>query len=474
MFKVMPTLDAAHMLFRDTLRADAAPVVLGIVISAAALGALATYLLRTKNRPAQLLSFGLFSLLYGVRLLLKTPSVQLLFDVPGFNWGLVERTIGNFILIPVVLFAEQIYGKGWKSSVRWMLWFFAAYAVVATGFEFAVHDSHAAPDAGGLFLILLVAVEVIGYFAGYRPLPLKNRTVMQAGLAAFFVTFLNEHMIQFSFWPWHVGIEPVGFFILICSMGYLAARQSIDNEQNLRALEEEMRSARRIQASILPRSVPRIEGATIAVRYLPMTSVAGDFYEFLALGAGRIGIAIADVAGHGVPAALVASMVKVAIDSQSAAAADPPVLMAGLNDIMCRQARGNLITAGYLFLDLAGGRACYSAAAHPPLLIRRRGDPATGEFRENGLILGVRAGETYDAMPFELRAGDRLLLYTDGIAEAANAKDEMFSEARLAEVLSAHDDLDAAGFAESMVQEVQAWAGPEQADDMTLVVIDIA
>jgi sigma-B regulation protein RsbU (phosphoserine phosphatase) len=293
-------------------------------------------------------------------------------------------------------------------------------------------------------------------------------------LGAFFITFVNEHLILFSFWPWHVGIEPIGFFVLICTMGYLAIRQSVENEQNLRTLEEEMRSARRIQASILPRTVPRIEGATIAVRYLPMTSVAGDFYEFVSLGPGRIGIAIADVAGHGVPAALVASMVKVAIDSQSASAADPPVLMAGLNEIMCRQARGNLITAAYLFLDLAGGHACYAAAAHPPLLVRRRGNPAATEFRENGLILGVRPGETYEAMPFDLRSGDRLLLYTDGIAEAANAKDQLFSEERLSQVLAEHDGLDAAGFAERIVHEVRAWAGSDQADDMTLVVVDIA
>jgi sigma-B regulation protein RsbU (phosphoserine phosphatase) len=470
----MLTRDAARLLFRDLLRGDAPSVVLGIVITTAALAALATYLARTKNRPPQLLSFGLFSLLYGVRLLLKAPTVQLAFDIPGFKWSYVESTIGNLILIPVVQFVEQIYGKGWKSSIRWMLWFFTAYAVFATGFELAFRDPHAAPDAGGLFLILLVAVEVLGYFAGYRPLPLRNRPVLLAGLGAFFITFVNEHLILFSFWPWHVGIEPIGFFVLICTMGYLAIRQSVENEQNLRTLEEEMRSARRIQASILPRTVPRIEGATIAVRYLPMTSVAGDFYEFVSLGPGRIGIAIADVAGHGVPAALVASMVKVAIDSQSASAADPPVLMAGLNEIMCRQARGNLITAAYLFLDLAGGHACYAAAAHPPLLVRRRGNPAATEFRENGLILGVRPGETYEAMPFDLRSGDRLLLYTDGIAEAANAKDQLFSEERLSQVLAEHDGLDAAGFAERIVHEVRAWAGSDQADDMTLVVVDIA
>jgi sigma-B regulation protein RsbU (phosphoserine phosphatase) len=464
---------SAHEQLRALLLPDVPAVVLGIVITTAALAVLAIYTLRAKNRAVQLLSFGLVALLYGVRLLLKTPSVQLLFDAPQFDWGLVESTIGNFIVIPLVLFMEQIYGKGWRSSLRWLLWFFTAYAALATALEFLAANPHAAPDAGGILLIGLALVQTVGYFAGYRLPSIAYGRVLFLGLLVFLIAVLNEHLTYSVGWFWQFRFEPLGFFVLICTMGYIAVRQTIDNEQDLRALEEEMRSARRIQASILPASVPHLEGAEIAVRYLPMTAVAGDFYEFLPVSSRRIGIALADVAGHGVPAALVASMVKVAIDSQSASACDPPTLIAGLNNIMCRQARGKLITAAYLFLDLDARRACYAAAAHPPLLLRHRGRQESTGFSENGLILGVRPGETYHPMTFDLCAGDRILLYTDGIPEASNGRDRMFSEERFAEVFSDHDKLDAGAFADRLLEEVRAWAGSEQADDMTLMVIDI-
>ena len=473
-----PDLVRAQLMDQVTsmLRADFPSLALGIVITVAGLAVLAAYTLRSRNRSHLLLWLGCFALLYGVRVLVKTPTSELLFPRSRNFWVLVERLIGNFILIPAVLFTEQIYGKGWRSSMRILLWFAAAYAAVATVFEFVERNGQAAPDAGTVVLIPAFPLILIGYLAGYRPPPLATVRALMIGLAIFMLTILNEHLVNSNLLPWHAQVETLGFFILICCMGYVALQQFFDNERHLLMLQDEMRAATRIQASILPRSVPQLAGAKICVRYLPMTAVAGDFYEFIQLDSQHAGIALADVAGHGVPAALVASMVKVAIDSQAASAADPPALMSGLNNIMCRQARGELITAGYLFIDLDDFQARYSAAAHPPVLVCRRGLDTVLDFRENGLILGVRPDETYQLMSFDLRPGDRILLYTDGIAEAASADDRMFSDGRLVEVLKAHITADAETFAERLLAEVREWARMDvngQADDMTLVVIDI-
>jgi sigma-B regulation protein RsbU (phosphoserine phosphatase) len=144
---------------------------------------------------------------------------------------------------------------------------------------------------------------------------------------------------------------------------------------------------------------------------------------------------------------------------------------------MCRQVQGQFTTAGYLFLDARKGAGLYAAAGHPPLLMWRKRDRRIHEFRENGLLMGVRAGETYASVPFELHEGDRLLLYTDGITEASNSANEFFGEERLKEFLVAEERLAADTFADALLEKVAAWpgrgSGRAQSDDITLVVVDV-
>jgi serine phosphatase RsbU (regulator of sigma subunit) len=208
-----------------------------------------------------------------------------------------------------------------------------------------------------------------------------------------------------------------------------------------------------------------------------MTAVAGDFYDFLLIRPGSLGIVVADVAGHGVPAALVASMVKVAVSAQMGIGAEPGKVIAGLNSTLCRQAEGQYATAVYVFLDQARQMGCYCAAGHPPLLLWRRGTRTLLELKESGLLLGVRPTEEYTQTEFTLESGDRLLVYTDGLVEAVNALGEEFGEARLGQFITACQDLPAEQFAERLLDEVLGWPGKgstrEQADDITLVVIDV-
>jgi serine phosphatase RsbU (regulator of sigma subunit) len=249
------------------------------------------------------------------------------------------------------------------------------------------------------------------------------------------------------------------------------------NERQLASLGEEMRAATRIQTSILPRTTPKLDSFTIAVRYAPMTAVAGDFYDFLAVRPGGLGIIVADVAGHGVPAALVASMVKVAVSSRITEGEHPGRIMAGLNSTLCSEARGQYATAVYVYLDEERRVGCYSAAGHPPLLLWRRTTRILLRLNETGLLLGVRPNELYSQANFSLQAGDRILIYTDGLLEAANPLGLEFGEGRLEDFIHAHEDLSADRFAERALEEVLAWPGngnpKSQADDITVVVVDV-
>src|SRR5580658_3412457 len=121
----------------------------------------------------------------------------------------------------------------------------------------------------------------------------------------------------------------------------------------LQTIKGEMDTARQIQLSILPRDIPAIKDLEIAARYIPMTSVAGDFYDFIPIDEKRIGILVADVSGHGMPAALISSMLKIALAAQSAVASDPMRVLNGLNQALYGKFQGHYVTAAYILIDAA-------------------------------------------------------------------------------------------------------------------------
>jgi serine phosphatase RsbU (regulator of sigma subunit) len=265
--------------------------------------------------------------------------------------------------------------------------------------------------------------------------------------------------------------EFVGFALFLCSLGYMVARRSLRTEEALLAIRKELEIARRIQTSILPEAMPEIKGVRVAAQYAPMSEVAGDFYDFLIVDDRRLGVLIADVSGHGVPAALVASMVKVAIAAQAEHADNPARVMEGLNSVLSGKLQGQFVTAAYLFLDLEAGAGRYSAAGHPPLLHYRAADQSIDDVVENGLILGIMPFASYQTRALSLGSGDRFLLYTDGVLEA-DQNGEEYGEARVKRVLS--QPLSADEICRSLGREVNDWSQGVAGDDVTIVAVAIA
>jgi serine phosphatase RsbU (regulator of sigma subunit) len=207
-----------------------------------------------------------------------------------------------------------------------------------------------------------------------------------------------------------------------------------------------------------------------------MTAVAGDLYDFPAIHPDSIGILVADVAGHGIPAALVASMVKIAVTTQTGLDGEPAKVIAGLNSILCRDARGQYATAVYVYVDETNRIGRYSVAGHPPPLLWRGSTQALHKLNETGLLLGVRFDEAYTETEFTITPGDRLLLYTDGLLEAENSAGQSYGDFALGEFIEARQGLAAEPFVEQLLREVLDWSSeigqPGQLDDITLVVID--
>ena len=245
--------------------------------------------------------------------------------------------------------------------------------------------------------------------------------------------------------------------------------------RQLLTIQKELETARQIQMSILPSSIPQIPGLDIAARYIPMTSVAGDFYDFIVVDEKHLGILVADVSGHGMPAALIASMLKIALAAEIAHAADPAQVLMGLNQTLCGKFEHHFITAAYLFVDLQKGTLTYAGAGHPPLLMWGQSSAGVRDVEENGLFLGKFPWATYSSRELPLNAGDWCLLYTDGIPETADPTGIDFGTDRFKQVLETDESISADQFADRLLEELSRWSarGPfeDLDDDVTVVAI---
>jgi phosphoserine phosphatase RsbU/P len=244
--------------------------------------------------------------------------------------------------------------------------------------------------------------------------------------------------------------------------------------RQLAVLNSEMEMARQIQLSILPHHAPKISGLEIAARCIPMTSVAGDFYDFIVVDEKHVGILVADVSGHGLPSALIASMLKVGLAAQAPHASDPAKVLSGLNQSLCGKFRSSFVTAAYVFIDMEELSLSYAGAGHPPLLLWRSASGVVVEMEENGLPLGLFAGGTYSAIEVPVGAGDKVLLCTDGILETSSPSEQEFGLDLFKGFLGSNHALEAEAFIDFFLEVLSDWSerpqGEGQEDDLTVLV----
>ena len=236
--------------------------------------------------------------------------------------------------------------------------------------------------------------------------------------------------------------------------------------QQLLAIQKELETARLIQQSILPETIPQIEGLDIAARYFPMASVAGDFYDFIPVDDKHVGILVADVSGHGMPAALIASMLKIALAAQEGHADDPARVLQGLNQALCGKFQHHYVTAAYVFIDMEKRTLKYAGAGHPPLLMWGASSQGVRDVEENGLFLGKFDFAAYSSVDLPVAPGDWALLYTDGISETNNPDGVEFGTERFRQFLAAEKNASANDLAKSLLNELSRYSARPEADDL--------
>jgi sigma-B regulation protein RsbU (phosphoserine phosphatase) len=186
---------------------------------------------------------------------------------------------------------------------------------------------------------------------------------------------------------------------------------------------------------------------------------------------------VADVSGHGMPAALIASMLKIALPAQVLHAADPARVLSGLNQALCGKFEHHYVTAAYLFVDMQKRTLSYAGAGHPPLLMWGGSANGVREVLENGLFLGKFPFATYSSVELPLQSGDRALLYTDGISETANRAGVEFGTDGFRKFLETEQSESADHFADRLLEELSYWSArgstEDLDDDITMVAIQV-
>lgn len=456
-----------------TIRSEAPAIAAGIVVLALGLAGVALFAAQRRPRDLALLSFATFTSLYGLRLLIDTETTSRLLAADPLVLARTAVAITYAINLPMALFLERLIGSGWRQSITRVRQAWTVLAVAGVVFAYLADAPQALMPINNVLVILGLGLVIVHYRAIERAASPAGIRAIGFGLVVLGAFVLNNNLSGLGLVPWGEGSEEIGFLVFIATLGYVVARRQIDQGRQLTAIDQELRTARSIQESILPRALPCLDGLDLAARYVPMTAIGGDFYEFLPVDRQRIGVLVADVSGHGVPAALIASMVKIAISSQAAHAESPGRVLAGMNEVLCGKLERQFVTATYLFFDLEAGRMVWANAGHPPAMLWRAGEGRVVELSAPGLMMGFQPEAEYGERDCAIARGDHVVIYTDGIIEATNLAGDFFDPERLRRFVTEHPTLSADAFGSALLVHLSDWSGRSSGDgfedDLTLV-----
>jgi len=461
-----------------TLRGDLINIVLGTVFLTVGATVCAIAAIRWRKGVRILVWWGIFSGIFGLQKLGQTPALLTVLPHSLVAVAHYVNTAVMYLLLVSALFAWRELTLG-KLRLLIQLEILVGLAIALLGIGTFVLGGPADKwifynNLLAVFVMLaLLAVVLVPRFS--RFLVILNYRVLAAGTLIYALEVLYTNLgtvLRYTVLPL---VDSLGFAVFLFSLGYVALEIVFRNERRLLSIETELETARQIQSSILPASVPELDNLRIAAAYHPMTSVAGDFYQFVRPDDNHLGILVADVSGHGIPAALISSMIKVAVQSVAVSAHDPARVLGGLNRILTSEAGGQFASAAYVWIDTANRNALYSAAGHPPLLCWRSKRGEMERIESNGLLFGVGPDSEYPVCSVPVEPSDRFLLYTDGVTETENAAGEAFGDRQLERVVRDNRSQSASGLSSQVLSELQRWrpAAMNQQDDITLIVVDV-
>jgi phosphoserine phosphatase RsbU/P len=444
-------------------------IAIGCTLVALGVTSVGAWGLRRRGAEPLPLLFGIWCVMYGFRLIARVPMARLALGGGEGAWAGAIAFTTYCINVPSALFFEALIGRGWQSSVRRVRQVQLGYAVAAILAGLATGNVHSAMRFNNPIVIGGLAVQVVnGWLYRDRITRLFRTPIIAAAGGVLLIAVINENLGR-PFLP-SVNLETVGVLVLVLALGQGVVSTVIRGEAELLAVQRELDTARQIQRSLLPRELPHVRGLDVAVQFVPMSAVAGDLYDFADLGTTKVGILIADVSGHGIPAALVASMVKLAFSLEAEHADDPARVLSSMNRALCRQLEGTFVTAIYVVIDTERSTITAANAGHPPPLV---GSATRGvvDIREHGLMLGFAPEASYRNTEIALENGDLILLYSDGLTDAQNRQGEFFDRERVDRWLTSATSGNVTRLGAEALSDLRRWRGDVVfEDDVTFVI----
>jgi sigma-B regulation protein RsbU (phosphoserine phosphatase) len=238
-------------------------------------------------------------------------------------------------------------------------------------------------------------------------------------------------------------------------------------------MEQELEVAREIQHRLLPKSLPKIPGLEVHAMNVPSKWVGGDYYDVIPLSDGRIGLVIADVSGKGVPAALLMASLQSSLRAEAHPGRSPSEVVSALNKVIYEHTSGGtFVTIFYALLDFAEAVITYcNAGQSPPILISGENTPR--QLDNTDIVLGIDPEAAYNDTTVEVRDGQLLFLYTDGITDELDERDEPYGEARLISRLLEIQDRDLPEIAERVHDDVLCYTRGNPQDDLTVLAVRV-
>ncbi len=438
------------------------------------------------------------SILGGYALFLSTLQTNFEFGLYSQSPGRSQDSYVTFlqpflVSVGIAVFSEVVFrlffisfikektGKQWLGVlVSTSIWSLTAFALWDIPFgHLQLSRSFVALFAFGLFFSFL--------FLKYDLLTAISANFILSGLNYAIPIFSSTGD---SFGTTHLLIGGTYVFPLLVAIGGLVKRQRFEFSHETmpvhiqriterERMAKELEIARRVQMSLLPKSSPSATGYDIAGTCIPALEVGGDYYDFVNLGGKKIGIAIGDVSGKGVPAAIYMTLTKGILQSHAEENISPKKVLSKVNNLMYRTIdRNSFVSMFYAILDMENKKIRFARAGQCPVIIAQR-DHEQGIFlTPKGMALGLEVGVVFDSVleeqELDVNPGEVLVFYTDGFTEAMTDRGDEFGETRLMQAIERHRDKSASEIINGICKDVDTFTkGFQQHDDMTMVVVKV-